>query len=216
LTNHRLQTRAEEWLNTLTHGSGFAASLVGLPLLIWAASTHGDTLQLVACIVFAATLIAMYAASTLYHVFPPSPTKDLLRLIDHGAIYLLIAGSYTPFTIGLMRGGWGWSLFGVVWAIALMGVFYKILFGFRHPRLSLLIYVGMGWLAVVAAVPLMRALPAGALIWLVAGGLCYTVGVPFYARQNVRYFHAIWHLFVLGGSVCHFVAVHQYATIAPL
>ncbi len=208
----RPQTRREELANALTHGSGLAASLVGLPALVWAASRRGGPRELVACAVFAATLVLLYAASTLYHALPSSRAKRILRVVDHTAIYLLIAGSYTPFTLGVLRGAWGWTLFGVVWGLAVVGILHKTLLGFRFPRLSTVMYLGMGWLAVVAAAPLARALPAGGLAWLVAGGLCYTIGVVWYVRDHLPYRHALWHLLVLAGSACHYTAVYRYAT----
>ncbi len=215
MSTHRPQSRREELANALTHGTGLAASLVGLPTLVLVAVNGGGARQIVACSVFAATLVILYAASTLYHALPPSRAKRVLRVVDHSAIYLLIAGSYTPFTLGVLSGAWGWTLFGVIWGLAAFGILYKTLLGFRFPRLSILLYVGMGWLAVLAIGPLTEALPAGGLVWLIAGGLCYTVGVPFYLRDRLRYRHAVWHLFVLAGSACHYAAVLQYAT-APL
>lgn len=212
---HRRQTQGEELANALTHGTGLAASLAGLPILVLVAARSGGARQIVACSVFAATLVILYAASTLYHALPPSRAKQVLRVVDHSAIYLLIAGSYTPFTLGVLSGAWGWTLFGIVWGLAAAGILYKTLLGLRFPRLSTFWYVGMGWLAVVAIGPLTEALPAGGLAWLVAGGLCYTAGVPFYVRDRLRYRHAIWHLFVLAGSACHYAAVLGYATAPP-
>jgi len=212
MTDHRPQTRREELANALIHGTGLAASLVGLPALILVADARGSTRQVVACAVFAATLVILYGASTLYHALPASKPKRVLRVIDHSAIYLLIAGSYTPFTLGVLSGTLGWTLFGVIWGLAAFGILYKTVMGFRFPRLSILLYVGMGWLAVVAIVPLARALPWEGLAWLVAGGLCYTAGVPFYLRDRLRYRHAVWHLFVLAGSACHYAVVLRYAT----
>lgn len=211
---HRPQTRGEELANTVTHGIGLVASLVGLPTLVMVAARSGTARQIVACSVFAATLVILYAASTLYHALPSSRAKQVLRVVDHSAIYLLIAGSYTPFALGVLGGGWGWTLFGLIWGLAAFGILYKTLLGFRFPRLSTLLYVGMGWLAVVAIGPLTEALPAGGLAWLLAGGLCYTAGVPFYVRDRLRYRHAVWHLFVLAGSACHYAAVLRYATAA--
>jgi hemolysin III len=212
MSHERPQSRGEELLNALTHGSGLGASLVGLPALVLVAAAGGDGRQLLACTVFALTLVLLYAASTLYHAVPASRAKQVLRVVDHSSIYLLIAGSYTPFTLGVLRGAWGWTLFGVVWALAALGILYKTMLGFRFPRLSIVFYLGMGWLAVVALGPLARALPGSGLVWLLAGGLCYTAGVPFYIRDRLRFRHAVWHLFVLAGSACHYVAVLLYAT----
>jgi hemolysin III len=212
MTHDRPQSRREELVNALTHGSGLAASLAGLPLLVWVSSSRGDIRQIVACSVFATSLVVLYAASTLYHALPVSRAKHVLRVVDHVAIYLLIAGSYTPFTLGVLRGAWGWTLFGLVWAAAAVGILHKTLLGFRFPRLSILMYLGMGWLAVVAIGPLARTLPPAGLAWLVAGGLCYTAGVVFYVRDHLPYRHAFWHLFVVAGSGCHYAAVLWYAT----
>lgn len=212
MINSRPQSRREELANALTHGAGLTASLVGLPLLVWVASSQGDTRQIVACSIFAASLVLLYAASTIYHALPASRAKHVLRVIDHVAIYILIAGSYTPFALGVLRGGWGWSLFGIVWGLAALGVLHKTLLGFRLPRLSTYSYLGMGWVAIVAIGPLARALPATALALLLAGGLCYTAGVVLYVRDHLPYRHALWHLFVVAGSGCHYAAVLLYAT----
>lgn len=212
VTRGRPQSRREEIANALTHGAGLTASLIGLPFLVWAATVQGDIRQVVACTVFAASLVILYAASTAYHALPASRAKHILRIIDHVAIYILIAGSYTPFALGVLRGGWGWSLFGVVWGLAVVGVFHKTVLGFRLPRLSTFMYLGMGWVAIVAIGPLTRALPSGGLILLLAGGLCYTAGVLLYVRDHLPYRHALWHLFVLAGSGCHYAAVLLYAT----
>jgi hemolysin III len=203
--------RAEEIANSVTHGLGLLASLVGLPVLVLAAAGRGDALQVVGASVFGASLVALYAASTTYHAWPPSRTRRILRLVDHAAIHLLIAGTYTPFTLGVLRGAWGWTLFGLVWSLAALGIVAKALLGIRHPRLSTSLYVAMGWLGIVAIEPMMERLPAAGLAWILAGGLFYTAGVAFYAAERLRYGHAVWHLFVLGGSACHFVAVLRYA-----
>jgi hemolysin III len=211
---HRPQTRREELANALTHGVGLGLSLLGLPVLVLVASRHGDVRQLVAASIFATTLILLYAASTGYHAVTSERAKRNLRRADHVAIYLLIAGTYTPFTLGVLRGVWGWTLFGLVWGFAALGIVQKLLLGFRFPRLSTALYVGMGWLAVLAIGPLTRALPTPGLAWLLAGGFCYTVGVYFYVRSHRPYQHAVWHLFVLAGSACHYAAVLGYATRA--
>ena len=214
MTIHRPQTRREELANALTHGSGLAASLIGLPLLLWVVGAHGSTRQVVACSVFAVTLVFLYASSTVYHAIPASRAraKHVMRIVDHIAIYLLIAGSYTPFTLGVLNGTWGWTLFGIIWGLAILGILHKTILGFRFPRLSTVMYLGMGWLAVIGAGPLMRILPPAGLAWLVAGGLFYTAGVIFYQRDYLPYRHAWWHVMVLAGSICHFTAVLRYAT----
>ncbi len=209
--SERLLSLGEEIANSLTHGVGLVASLIGMPVLVIAAAGRGDALGVLGCSVFAASLIALYAASTIYHAWPHSPAKQVLRVVDHVAIYLLIAGTYTPFTLGVLRGTWGWTLFGVVWSLAALGILFKTVLGFRYPRASTLFYVAMGWLAVVAIEPMTSRMPLAGLGWLAGGGLLYTAGVAFYAWERQRYSHAIWHLFVLGGSVCHFFAVLWYA-----
>lgn len=189
-------------------------SLIALPVLVIATATRGDGWRVAAASVYGASLVLLYATSTLYHALPGAQLKALLRRCDHAAIYLLIAGTYTPFLLGPLRGAWGWSLLAVIWTLAAVGVALKSVFGVRLPALSTNLYVAMGWLVVVAAVPLVRALPWQALGWLLAGGLLYTGGVAFYVLdQRMRYAHAIWHLFVLGGSVAHFCAVFGYTLL---
>jgi hemolysin III len=202
---------AEEIANSLTHGAGLVASLIGLPVLVIAAAAHGDAAQIVGCSVFAVSLIALYSASTLYHALPLSRAKEIFRVLDHAAVYVLIAGTYTPFTLGVLRGAWGWTLLGVVWSLAALGIVLKVLLGFRYPRASALLCVVMGWLAVAAIQPMVTRVPAAGLVWLLSGGLLYTGGITFYARAHQRYSHVVWHLFVLAGSCCHFVAVLWYA-----
>jgi len=206
-------TLGEEIANAITHGAGLLASLVALPVLIWSAMQSHDGSRVLGAAIFGATLCLLYAASTLYHSFPLGRAKRIFRVLDHGAIYLLIAGTYTPFALGALRGPWGWSLLAVAWALAGAGVLLKSTIGFRYEKLSTAIYVGMGWMAIVAIKPLLDHVPRAGLAWLVAGGLCYTGGVAFYATdRRVRYGHAIWHLFVAAGSVCHFFAVLGYSS----
>lgn len=212
MTQRRPQSLREERANALIHGFGLTASLLGLPPLLRAAGLHGTTIQVVACGIFAVSLVLLYAASTIYHALPASRAKHVLRVVDHVAIYLLIAGSYTPFTIGVLRGPWGWTLFWLVWGLAGVGILHKTLLGFRFPRLSTIMYLGMGWLAIVAIGPLIRTLPPAGLALLVAGGLCYTAGVVFYVRDHIPFHHALWHLLVLAGSACHYAAIYRYAT----
>lgn len=211
MAHSRLQSTGEEVANSVTHGIGFVASLVGLPVVVAAATTRNDVWQLVGNSVFAVTLVLLYAASTLYHALPRSRAKQVVRVIDHAAIYLLIAGTYTPFTLGVLRGSWGWTLFGVVWALAVAGIAFKTACGVRFGRLSTAAYLLMGWVCLVAIRPITLHVPPAGLAWMVAGGVLYSSGVVFYAWERLRYGHAVWHLFVLLGSACHFFAVLWYA-----
>ncbi len=194
----------------LTHAAGGLLSAVGLTLLVIFASSAGDARRIVAVSIFGASLVLMYFASTCYHSVRSPRTKRLLRIVDHAAIYVLIAGTYTPILLVSMRGVWGWSLFGVVWGLAVAGVILKLFFVDRFAIASTTMYVAMGWLVVIAAKPLLASLPLPGVIWLLAGGLCYTGGVAFYLWDRLPFNHAIWHLFVIAGSVCHFLAVLFY------
>ena len=197
----------EELANRLTHGLGAAFSVAGLVLLVLFSARSGDAWHVVSTAIFGATLVLLYSSSTLYHSFRSEKLKHLLRKFDHAAIFLLIAGTYTPFLLVTLRGPWGWSLFGVIWGLAIIGVTLKFWHAGRFNVVSTLIYIGMGWLVMIALKPLTAALPAGGLKLLVAGGLCYTGGTIFYLWHRLPYNHAIWHLFVLGGSACHWAAV---------
>lgn len=197
----------EELFNAFTHGIGAFASAAAGAVLITLAALWGDAWQLAAAIVFVTTLLLLYIASTLYHAARHEPLKARLKILDHCAIFLLIAGTYTPFTLLGLRDGWGWTLFAVIWVLAVLGVIFKLFFTGRFPRLSTLMYIGMGWLVVIAFEPMRQELGTGTLIWLFAGGLAYTLGTVFYHRDSLPYAHAIWHLFVLAGSAFHFVAV---------
>ncbi len=197
----------EEWANALTHGLGATAALAGGSVLITLAAIHGDGWQLAGAIVFGICLLLLYVASTLYHAVQHPVAKARLKVFDHCAIYLLIAGTYTPFTLIGLRGPWGWGLFAAIWALALAGVVFKLMFTGRFKLLSTLIYIAMGWLVIVAIKPLLGALDGWTFGWLLAGGVCYTLGTVFYHRPSLPYSHAIWHLFVVAGSVCHFIAV---------
>ncbi|HET8770496.1 MAG TPA: hemolysin III family protein [Gemmatimonadaceae bacterium] len=213
--NHRPQTTFEEIANCIVHGAGLFGSLVALPVLMSAAAGRRDPWQLAGSAVFGLTLVVLYLASTLYHAVPASRAKHVLRVVDHSAIYLLIAGTYTPFMLGALRGPWGWTLLVIIWALALAGIGTKLTIGFRYPRLSTALYLLMGWLMVVGIQPLMANVSREGILWLLAGGLCYTGGVVFYVTDaRIRFGHALWHVFVLAGSVCHFVAVLGYAAPA--
>lgn len=206
----RPQSPGEEIANSISHGAGLLGTLIALPVLVIGAVPHGPA-AIVGATIFGATMILLYLTSTLYHAIPPSRAKRVWRILDHGAIYLLIAGSYTPFTLGVLQGPWGWTLFGLIWTLALGGILLKSIGGVRHPRLSTGLYLGMGWLIVVAAKPLWQAVPGWGLFWLAAGGVGYTAGVGFYAATRMRYAHFVWHLFVLAATACHFIAVFRYA-----
>jgi hemolysin III len=208
----RPQSAGEELANSLIHGAGVLVTLIGGPVLLVAAAETGDVWRIVAAAIYAATLLLLFSSSMTYHALRSPGPKAIFQRIDHAAIYLLIAGTYTPFTLITLRGPWGWTLFGVVWGLALAGVILKGAFGARLPMLSTIAYLAMGWLMVVALRPLtMHVAPRG-IMWLVAGGLFYTGGVVFYVRDDRRqYNHAVWHLFVLAGSMAHFFAVLWYA-----
>lgn len=207
----RLFTLSEEIVNTGLHGSGLLLSIAGTGWLVVSATRRGDARQVIAVSIFGATLILVYLASTLYHGLPVSCIKWLFGLMDNAAIYLLIAGTYTPFALSLLRGGWGWSLLGIEWSLAIIGVVMAM---FVHPPigwLSLSLYLSMGWLILIALRPLRAHLPPRGLVLLMVGGVAYTVGVIFYVLDDLPYYHAIWHTFVLAGSICHFFAVLLYA-----
>lgn len=201
----------EEIVNSISHGIGIGLGVAALALLVIFASLYGSAWHIVSCSVYGTTLVLLYTASTLYHSFRNLRVKHVLRIIDHSSIYLFIAGTYTPFTLVPLRGSWGWSLFGVVWGLALCGVVFKIFFINRFKVLSTLLYVVMGWLVVIASKPMLHLIPGRGIIWLVIGGVAYTVGIAFYALDSkIPYSHAIWHIFVLLGSICHFCAVMFY------
>jgi hemolysin III len=200
----------EELANSITHGVGAFLSTGGLGVMTAFASRFGNVWHIVSCIIFGATLILMYTASTLYHSIRIPRAKMVLRIIDHSAIFLLIAGTYTPFTLVNLRGPWGWSLFGVVWGIALLGIIFQVTILRRWAIASVILYIGMGWVIVAAVKPLLNAVAPAGIALMVAGGLAYTLGVVFYLWRRLPYHHAIWHLFVLAGSALHFFAILLY------
>lgn len=206
----RAQSRGEEIANSVSHGVGFVAAVAVLPVLAVNALQHGSA-ALVGALVFGVSALLLYLTSTLYHALTPVRAKQVFRVLDHGAIYVLIAGTYTPFMLGVLRGPIGWSLLGAVWVLALFGIVLKARGGIRYPRFSTALYLGMGWLVLVAAKPFLDAVPVPGLLWLAAGGLAYTAGVGFYAASRLPYRHFVWHLFVLAGTACHVVAVLRYA-----
>jgi hemolysin III len=208
----RPQTQGEEIANSVSHGVGFVAALASAPVLIVTTAKTGTSVNVAGATVFAVTAVLLYCASTLYHAVSRERVKALLRKLDHGAIFLLIAGTYTPFTLGALKGPLGWTLFGVVWALALIGVTLKAFDRIEHPVASLGLYLVMGWLCLVAIEPLLQRIPPTGLALLAGGGLSYMAGVAFFTVDSrVRYGHFIWHLFVLGGTACHFFAVLGYA-----
>ncbi len=207
----RNQTLGEEIANSISHGVALLATLVALPVLVVAAVRQGDVSSIVGASVFGTSMIMLYLASTVYHLLPQNRAKQIFRIIDHSAIYLLIAGTYTPFTLGVLRGGWGWTLFGLVWALAVVGIVFKIFGGIRFKKLSLGLYIVMGWLVVIAIKPLVESLPGWGMFWLAAGGAAYTLGSVAYVLDHRRYVHFVWHLFVVAGTTCHFIAVLNYA-----
>jgi hemolysin III len=200
----------EETVNAWTHGLGAVLSLAGLVVLVVMAGRYGDAWHIVSCTIYGVTMVLLFSSSTLYHSCRSERAKHICRIIDHASIYLLIAGTYTPFVLVSLRGGWGWSLFGVVWGLALAGIVFQIFFVSRFRVLQTLIYLAMGWLAVIAFKPLLARVPLPGLIWLLAGGLSYTVGALFYLWKKLPFHHAVWHLFVLAGSVCHYFAILFY------
>ena len=202
--SHRAWSFGEELAHSVTHGLGWAASLVGLVVLVALTSQTGDPWRMVACAVY---------ASTLYHALSTTRARHVFQVLDHSAIFLLIAGTYTPFALVSLRGPWGWTVFGIIWVLAAAGVTLKAVFGPRWPILSTALYIAMGWTVVIAAKPLIASVPAAGIAWLAAGGLAYTGGVVFYAWGRMRYSHAVWHLFVLAGSVCHYIAILRYVAL---
>ena len=201
---------AEETAHVVTHGIGLMLSVAGLVVLVVLASLRGDAWHVVSASIYGTTLILLYGASTVYHALPPSRAKGVWRLLDHSAIYLLIAGTYTPFTLVNLRGGWGWSLFGVVWGLAALGVVFENVATRRSRMVSLVLYVGLGWLVAIAVKPLLSAVDTGGLILVALGGLAYTGGIVFYRWRELPYNHALWHVAVLAGSACHFFAILFY------
>ncbi len=207
----RPQSFGEEIANSVSHGLGLLAGLAAFPVLVIVAQQRGTTAGIVGSSVFAATVVLLYLSSTLFHAVTSPRAKRVLQVLDHSAIYLLIAGTYTPFTLGVLRGPWGWTLFGLVWGIAAVGTLLKALGGVRYNGLSTLVYVAMGWLIVIAADPAWHLVPKWGLAWLLAGGIAYTAGAAFFMAERIKYFHFVWHLFVVAGTACHFIAVLWYS-----
>jgi len=207
-------TTLEELFNSITHGIGAVVSIAGLILLIIFSSTYGNLNHLLSCTIFGITLVLLYTASTLYHSSQKPNLKHKFKIFDHSCIYFLIAGTYTPFLMVTIRGALGWSMLALVWSLTVIGILFKIFFVHRFKIISTIAYILMGWLVIFAIKPLLQSLPGGGLVWLICGGLAYTLGTIFYAWEKLPFNHAIWHLFVLTGSVCHFCAVMFY--VIPL
>jgi hemolysin III len=207
----RPQSLGEEIANSVSHGLGLSAAVAAFPVLVLAAQQRGDTAGIVGASVFATAAVLLYLVSTLFHALPRCRAKRVFQILDHSAIYLLIAGTYTPFTLGVLRGDWGWTLFGLVWGMAIAGTVLKALGGVRYTTLSTWTYLAMGWLVVIAAKTVWTLVPGWGLFWLIAGGVAYTAGAVFFMAERIRYFHFVWHLFVVAGTACHFIAVLRYA-----
>jgi len=206
----RPQSLGEEIANSISHGVGLIAALGASPFLIWVAASKGEALTIVAVSIFVTSMVLLYLSSMIYHCLPKNRAKGVFHIFDHIAIFLLIAGTYTPFALGVLRGALGWTLFGLIWGTALFGIITKLVPKLRHSKLSLVLYLGMGWMIVLVIRPLYQHLPLNGLLWLIAGGLAYTVGVIFYVAK-ARYSHFIWHLFTIAGTTCHFFAILWYA-----
>jgi hemolysin III len=207
----RAQTSGEEIANSVSSGVGLLGVLAGTPMLVASALQRRSGFSLAGTIIFAGAMVLLYLASTIYHAVPEGRIKQFFHLLDHAAIYILIAGTYTPFALGAMRGVWGWTLFGIVWGLAILGVSFKVLGGLKHQRLSILTYLGMGWLALFAIRLFWLHIQLPGLLWIFSGGVAYTLGVLFYAAKRLPYNHFVWHLFVIAGTACHFCAVLWYA-----
>lgn len=211
INSERPQTYGEELANSVTHGLALIAAVVATPFLVISAINGGDAGSIAGAFIFSVTVVLVYTTSTVYHSMPRGSTKQFLRVVDHGAIYLLIAGTYTPFALGAIGGTWGIALLTAEWLLALSGISLKVFTGVRYRKLSIVLYLIMGWLALVAVKPFMANIPLSGILWILAGGVAYTTGIPFYTAKKVRYTHFIWHLFVIAGTTCHFIAVYWFA-----
>lgn len=209
--SERMRSLSEEITNSASHGAALLAAVAAVPFLVNSAR-HLNSASFIGAIVFAATMVLLYLTSTVYHALPPGRAKRVFLKLDFGAIYLFIAGSYTPFALGALGGSWGWTLLGLIWSLTAIGIALTVFDRLSHPWLSTGLYLVMGWLVLIAAVPLVQHVPLPGVMWLVAGGLAYTVGVAFFVLDaRVRYSHAVWHGFVAAGTGCHFFAVLGYA-----
>jgi hemolysin III len=210
-SERRPQTLGEEIANSVSAGFGLLAVIAGIPLLVHSAIQRRDEFSLAGTVIFAGAMVSLYLASTIYHAVPQGRIKRFFHLLDHSAIFVLIAGTYTPFALGALRGVWGWTLFGVAWSLAILGISFKVFGGLKHQRLSILFYLGMGWMALFAVRLFWLHVQIAGLLWIGAGGVAYTSGVLFYVAKRLPYHHFVWHLFVIAGTACHFCAVLWYA-----
>lgn len=206
-------SKSEEIFNAVTHGAGIALSIAGLAVLVTMSAIYGDAWKVTASAIYGTSMIVLYSASTLYHSFKNPRIKKLLNMCDHISIYYLIAGTYTPFVLVNLRGPWGWTIFGVIWSCAIAGTVLKLIYGDRFRKISTILYLCMGWVILIAAKPLSMNMEIGGLILLAAGGLFYSLGVIFYKWKSLPFNHGIWHLFVLGGTACHFFAVLYFVIL---
>jgi hemolysin III len=211
LTRSRFRLPDGEVANSISHGLGLLAAIAAVPILVTTATRGGNTSYVVGVTVFSVSIVILYLASTLYHSLNDGPAKRFFRLVDHCAIFFLIAGSYTPFTVGVLRGPWGWTLLVLIWFLATIGLALKLAFGTRHSWASMSLYVIMGWLALIAVKPIWDNVPIPGIILILAGGVAYTAGLGFFAAHRLRFNHFIWHLFVIVGTTCHFFAVLWYS-----
>ncbi|EKD50333.1 MAG: hypothetical protein ACD_62C00571G0001 [uncultured bacterium] len=209
-SSHKEYTLGEEIANSITHGVGLALSIAGLVVLVTLSAIHGDVWRVVSFSLYGFTLILLYLNSTLYHAITNKKAKKVFRILDHASIFLLIAGTYIPILLVTIRGVWGWTLFGIIWGLAILGVVFKSLFIHRFARLSVGLYVLMGWICVIAMHEIFKKMDFGGIVLIASGGLFYTLGLVFYAWKKLPYNHMIWHLFVLGGSICHYFAFLLY------
>lgn len=215
-TNLKQYSMAEEIANGITHGIGIVLAIAALGILTAFASTYGNAWHVVSVSIYAASLVILYTASTLYHSIQRPRAKRILQILDHSAIYLLIAGTYTPYTLVSLRGPWGWWLFGVIWCLAGLGMMFQLSLLRRWRAVSLCLYIGMGWVALVAIKPLIVSVATGGIVFLVLGGVAYTAGIFFYGWKKLKFHHAIWHLFVLAGSILHFFSILFYVVLIPV
>lgn len=203
-------TLGEEIANSITHGIGAALALTGLVYLIYVSAVYGNAWHIVSCTIYGTTLLLLYTVSTLYHSIPSTKVKSVMKILDHSAIFLLIAGTYTPFLLVNLRGPWGWSLFGVVWGLAIFGIIFQTALQKSWVVFTVALYILMGWTIIIAVKPLLNVMPIEGFLLLLYGGLAYTLGTAFFVWKQIRFHHAIWHLFVLAGSAFHFFAVLYY------